>query len=132
MLLTFFLLHYKQVLCQYRLCKADHAYLTYLMLQRQLSHLNGCVTTTKLSLLYLANSRAAAAHYIASARTAQKTASNSFSIFCVRICCGHYPARQLFPQPLLNNGCCITAYFEAVSWERVYMAQYCACCETVS
>jgi hypothetical protein len=37
----FFLLHYIQVLCQYRLCKADHAYLTYLMLQRQLSHSNG-------------------------------------------------------------------------------------------
>jgi hypothetical protein len=36
----FFLLHYIQVLCQYRLYKADHAYLTYLMLQRQLSHLN--------------------------------------------------------------------------------------------
>jgi hypothetical protein len=26
---------------QYRLCKAEYAYLTYLMLQRQLSHLNG-------------------------------------------------------------------------------------------
>jgi hypothetical protein len=26
---------------QYRLCKADHVYLTYLMLQRQVSHLNG-------------------------------------------------------------------------------------------
>jgi hypothetical protein len=38
---NFFLLHYIQVLCQYRLCKADHAYLTYLMLQRQFSHLNG-------------------------------------------------------------------------------------------
>jgi hypothetical protein len=37
----FFLLHYTQVLCQYRLCETDHAYLTYLMLQRQLSHLNG-------------------------------------------------------------------------------------------
>jgi hypothetical protein len=36
----FFLLHYIQVLCQYRLCKPDHAYLTYLMLQRQLGHLN--------------------------------------------------------------------------------------------
>jgi hypothetical protein len=35
------LLHYAQVLCQYRLCSADHAYLTYLTLQRQLSHLNG-------------------------------------------------------------------------------------------
>jgi hypothetical protein len=34
-------LHYTQVLCQYRLYRADHAYLTYLMLQRQLSHLNG-------------------------------------------------------------------------------------------
>jgi hypothetical protein len=31
---------YIQVLCQYRLCKADHAYLTCLMLQRQLSHMN--------------------------------------------------------------------------------------------
>jgi hypothetical protein len=31
-------LNYRQVLCQYRLCKADHAYLT---LQRQLSRLNG-------------------------------------------------------------------------------------------
>jgi hypothetical protein len=37
----FLLLHYTQVLCQYRLCKADYAYLTYLMLQQQLSHLNG-------------------------------------------------------------------------------------------
>jgi hypothetical protein len=33
----FFLLHYTPVLCQYRLCRADHAYPTYLMLQRQLS-----------------------------------------------------------------------------------------------
>jgi hypothetical protein len=31
-----------QVLSQSRLCKADHAYRTYLMLQRQLSHLNCC------------------------------------------------------------------------------------------
>jgi hypothetical protein len=37
----FFLVHYIQVLCQSVLCKAGHAYLTYLMLQRQLSHLNG-------------------------------------------------------------------------------------------
>jgi hypothetical protein len=36
----FFHLHYIQVLCQYRLYKADHAYLTYLILQRQLSRLN--------------------------------------------------------------------------------------------
>jgi hypothetical protein len=28
--------------CQYRLCKADNAYLTYAVLQRQLTHLNGC------------------------------------------------------------------------------------------
>jgi hypothetical protein len=33
--------HYTQVLYQHRLCRADHVYLTYLMLQRQLSHLNG-------------------------------------------------------------------------------------------
>jgi hypothetical protein len=38
---NFFLFHYIQVLCQYRLWKLNHAYLTYLMLQRQLSHLNG-------------------------------------------------------------------------------------------
>jgi hypothetical protein len=38
---TLFLLHYIQVLCQYRLCKVHHAYVTYLMVQRQLSHLNG-------------------------------------------------------------------------------------------
>jgi hypothetical protein len=37
----FFLLHCTQVLCQYRLYRADLTYLTYLMLQRQLSHLNG-------------------------------------------------------------------------------------------
>jgi hypothetical protein len=37
----FYLLHCIEVLCQSRLCKAYHAYLTYLMLQRQLSHLNG-------------------------------------------------------------------------------------------
>jgi hypothetical protein len=40
-MLLFFRLHYIQTFCQYRLCKADHAYLTYLMLQRQVSHLNG-------------------------------------------------------------------------------------------
>jgi hypothetical protein len=32
--------HYTQVLCQRRLGGVDHAYLAYLMLQRQLSHLN--------------------------------------------------------------------------------------------
>jgi hypothetical protein len=37
----FFVLHYIQVLCQYRLCKADLAHLIYLILQQQLSHLNG-------------------------------------------------------------------------------------------
>jgi hypothetical protein len=41
MLLNFFLLHYAQVLCQYRLCRAEHGYHTYLMLQRQLNLLNG-------------------------------------------------------------------------------------------
>jgi hypothetical protein len=35
----FFLLHYIQVLCQSRLWEADDVYLTYLMVQRQLSHL---------------------------------------------------------------------------------------------
>jgi hypothetical protein len=35
------LLHYAQVLCQYRLCRAYHACLTYLLLQQQPSHLNG-------------------------------------------------------------------------------------------
>jgi hypothetical protein len=39
--ILFFLLHYTQVLSQYRLYRADHAYFTHLMLQRQLSHLNG-------------------------------------------------------------------------------------------
>jgi hypothetical protein len=37
----FFLLHYIQVFCQSRLCKAEHTYLMHLMLQRQLSYLNG-------------------------------------------------------------------------------------------
>jgi hypothetical protein len=36
-----FLLHYAQVLCQSKHCRADHAYLTHLMLQRLPSHLNG-------------------------------------------------------------------------------------------
>jgi hypothetical protein len=36
----FSLLHYMQVLCQCRLCKADHVYLMHLILQQQLSHLN--------------------------------------------------------------------------------------------
>jgi hypothetical protein len=40
----FFLLHYTQVVCQYRLWRADHAYLMYLMLKRPLSHLNGLTT----------------------------------------------------------------------------------------
>jgi hypothetical protein len=34
----FFLVHYIQVLCQYRLCKLNHVNLTYLMLQQQSSH----------------------------------------------------------------------------------------------
>jgi hypothetical protein len=38
----FFLVHYIQVLSQYRLYKADHAYFTYLMLQRYFRHLNDC------------------------------------------------------------------------------------------
>jgi hypothetical protein len=42
MWLKFFLVHYKQVFCQSRLCKADHVYLTYHMLQRQLCHLTAC------------------------------------------------------------------------------------------
>jgi hypothetical protein len=33
--------HYVQDLCQSRVCKVDHVYLTYLMLQRQFNHLNG-------------------------------------------------------------------------------------------
>jgi hypothetical protein len=37
-----FLLYYIQILCQHRLWKADHACLTYLMLQRQISHLGCC------------------------------------------------------------------------------------------
>jgi hypothetical protein len=37
----FLLLHYIQVLCQSRHCRADHVYSTYLMLQRQFSHWNG-------------------------------------------------------------------------------------------
>jgi hypothetical protein len=41
MLLKILPLHYTQVPCQYRLRRADHAYLTYFMLQRQPSYLNG-------------------------------------------------------------------------------------------
>jgi hypothetical protein len=37
----FVLLHYTKVLYQYGLYRADYAYLTYLMLQWHLSHLNG-------------------------------------------------------------------------------------------
>jgi hypothetical protein len=37
----FFLYHYIQILRQSILCREDHAYLAYLMLQRHLSHLNG-------------------------------------------------------------------------------------------
>jgi hypothetical protein len=49
---------YTQVLCQYRLYRADHAYLTHLMLQWQLSHLNGRKLTTakfKPLIFYTAN-----------------------------------------------------------------------------
>jgi hypothetical protein len=38
----FLLTHYTQVLCQYGLYIADHVWISYLLLQRQLSHLNGC------------------------------------------------------------------------------------------
>jgi hypothetical protein len=42
LLLKFLHLHYIQVLRQWRLWEAVHTYLTYLMLQRQTSHLRGC------------------------------------------------------------------------------------------
>jgi hypothetical protein len=41
MLLKLSLLHYTQVLCQSRICRANHVYLTYGMIQGQPSHLNG-------------------------------------------------------------------------------------------
>jgi hypothetical protein len=41
MMLKVIFLQYMQVPCQSRLCKADHAYLIYRMVQWQLSHLNG-------------------------------------------------------------------------------------------
>jgi hypothetical protein len=41
MLLKFFCFCTTHKSCQYRLCRTDHAYLTYLMLQRLPSHLNG-------------------------------------------------------------------------------------------
>jgi hypothetical protein len=37
----FFLVHCIQVLYQFRLCEADYAYLTYLLLQRQFNHFYG-------------------------------------------------------------------------------------------
>jgi hypothetical protein len=39
----FFLLYciLVQILCPSRICKADHAYFSYLMLQRQITHMNG-------------------------------------------------------------------------------------------
>jgi hypothetical protein len=59
----FFLLHYTEVLCQYRHCRAHHANLTYLMLQRQLSHLNGLsLTTTKFKPLVFSMSGFALSH----------------------------------------------------------------------
>jgi hypothetical protein len=36
----FFVFHYTQILCQYRLYRADHACIAYLILQRQLRHWN--------------------------------------------------------------------------------------------
>jgi hypothetical protein len=62
-------LHYVEVLCQFSLCKAHHAYLTYLMLQRQLSHL----TTVKFKpLIFSMYGLSSLPPYIASARTAYK------------------------------------------------------------
>jgi hypothetical protein len=52
-----FALH--QVLCQYRLCKADHTYLTNLMLQRQSSQLNGRKIDHNLLYLFLSQSHIA-------------------------------------------------------------------------
>jgi hypothetical protein len=40
MLLKILAIHCIQVLCQSKLCKADHVQLTYLMLLKQFSHLN--------------------------------------------------------------------------------------------
>jgi hypothetical protein len=48
----FFLSQNIQVLCQSRLCKADHAYLIWLMLQWQRNHLSGhSLTTAEFKLL---------------------------------------------------------------------------------
>jgi hypothetical protein len=74
----FLFLHYIQLLCQYRLCRADHAYLTYLMPQQQLSHLNG--RKPGLSLFY----------FLCLASPCPIPRTCSFSWFCMTsTCCLH-------------------------------------------
>jgi hypothetical protein len=121
MLLKILLFHSIQVY-QYRLCKADHVYLTYLMLQRQLSRLNGhkldrrqvqasyifCLASPSptprtcsfscfcmTSACFLHNC-AAGPRYISSAQTAQRTPPTAVPLL-----------RACLLQPLPSNGHCL-------------------------
>jgi hypothetical protein len=74
----FFHLNYIKIFWQYRLCKGDHAYLTYFMLQRHLSHLNSrqpSLSTAKLELLIFV--------HLASPCVILVVRTCSFSCFCM-------------------------------------------------
>jgi hypothetical protein len=67
-----FLLHHTQVLCQYRLCRADHAYFTYLYLMLQGSLITW--TSPSIRLLYWCSLYSFGADLI------ENTISNSFLV----------------------------------------------------
>jgi hypothetical protein len=105
-----FLAHYLHVFFQYRLSKVGFVYLTYLMLQRQFSHLNGrslrlfyflCLASPRL-LLRLGPRY----EYIASAKTGnENTISISSSIVASRV---RYRGNVQFIEPLSRNASRIT------------------------
>jgi hypothetical protein len=114
----FFLFHYIQILCQYRLGKADHTYLTCLMLQRHLIHLNG--RNPSLSLLYI---NCTALHCLGSSLYSlgvdptENTDSNDSSVVVMDGCLA---IEWISVPPLLRAGCLFIRLLHSNSCTRPF------------
>jgi hypothetical protein len=97
-----FLLHYTQVLCHYRLCKADHA---YWQLSRKLYHryLYFLSTDSEILVLVAPARTARLFHYCVFFRCRGKTCPHSCS---------------------LATAVVLSPVYTAVTWRWVYMSQY--------
>jgi hypothetical protein len=93
----FFLLTYIEALCESKLRKADQAYLTYLMLQWQLGHLNNSLTKNScwFSLYSLSMNRT------------ENTASNNSSVVAWLF----FYRGNVFIVPLPINGCLFWVWY---------------------